>query len=409
MEEEVTPSPATSDDAVTGDAVPVEVAPVEVVPVEVVSPSRRERHAARQRSRRTQEHQTRTSAVQFAAEHARSCRQAARRLDLSPRTLAAWKRRQALGELAPHPRGRPCREPTHDQRAVVVAILEETGPRLGLPTLRSCTPDTPPCVLAHLLDEHRREFQAEHRQQAETLHWQQAGAVWAIDHSEPPRPVDGCYTQILALRDLASGLQLAWTPVPDATAAEALIVLEGLVRAHGSPLVLKSDNGSAFKSSDFAAWLEGWQIVPLFSPVRMPRFNGACEAGIGAAKRRTEYLAARHGRPLDWTSDDLYAAQLWANDDHYPHGLAAGAPADRFAARPPIAEIARDNFHAAVVQYEDQLNREFCTASLALTDTLRAMHHRRAVRRALVELGYLDITRRSIPQPLPPAKRAGIT
>jgi hypothetical protein len=39
----------------------------------------------------------------------------------------------------------------------------------------------------------------------------------------------------------------------------------------------------------------------------MPRYNGACEAGIGAAKRRTEYSAARHDRLLDWTSDDLYA------------------------------------------------------------------------------------------------------
>jgi hypothetical protein len=28
-----------------------------------------------------------------------------------------------------------------------------------------------------------------------------------------------------------------------------------------------------------------WQIVRLFSPVCMPRTSGACEAGIGAAKR----------------------------------------------------------------------------------------------------------------------------
>jgi transposase InsO family protein len=372
-------------------------------------PSRREQHAARQMPRRAQEHQARAAAVNFAAAHARSCRQAASCLDLSPRTLADWKRREAQGELAPRVRGRPCREPTHDERAAVAAILEETGPGLGLPTLQACNPGTPPCVLAHLLDQHRCQFQAEHRQQVETLQWQPAGAVWAIDHSEPPRPIDGLYAQILAVRDLASGLQLAWTPVVGATADEALAVLEALAITHGPPLVLKSDNGSAFKSGDFAAWLNRWQVVPLFSPVRMPRFNGACEAGIGAAKRRTEYLAARQGRLLDWTSDDLYAAQLWANLDHYPQGLAAGTPADRFASRPPLDQFARDTFRTAVVQYEQELNRELCTAGLALTDTLRALHHRRAVRRVLVEHGYLDITRRSIPQPLPPAKCAGIT
>ena len=35
-----------------------------------------------------------------------------------------------------------------------------------------------------------------------------------------------------------------------------------------------------------------------------------------------------------------------------------------------------------------------------LTDTLRGVYHRRAVRRALVELDYLAITWRSIPQPI---------
>jgi hypothetical protein len=125
----------------------------------------------------------------------------------------------------------------------------------------------------------------------------------------------------------------------------------------------------------------------------------------------TTFRRARLHSPASRIRDErhLYAAQLWANDDHYPNGLAAGTPAARFAVRAPIEQIARDKFRAAVVQYAEQLNRELCTAGLALTDTLRALHHRRAVRRVLVEHGRLDITRRSIPQPLPPANRAGIT
>ena len=76
---------------------------------------------------------------------------------------------------------------------------------------------------------------------------------------------------------------------------------------------------------------------------------------------------------------------------------------------PQIEPADRDKLRAAVVQYERQKNDDACTAGNALTDTLRAAHHRRAVRQALVELGYLDITRRSIPQPLRVAKCARIT
>ena len=232
--------------------------------------------------------------------------------------------------------------------------------------------------------------------------------MWAIDHSQPPRPIDGCYGQILAIRDLASGMQLAWTPVLDATAAEALSVLEMLVLQHGPPLVLKSDNGSAFTSALFADWLARWQIVSLLSPVRMPRYNGACEAGIGGMKRRTELVAARHERLLDWTCDDLFAALQWANQEHYPHGLAAGTAASRFAARTPLGEAERNSFRAAVLQCEQELYAAACTAGEMLTDKLPAVYHRRAVRRVLVDHDYLHITRRSIPQPIHSAKCARI-
>ena len=309
----------------------------------------------------------------------------------------------------PRLRGRPTREATLVERLEVGVVLDETGPGLGLPSLQDAYPQTPRSILAYLQADYRRQFQAEHHVVEESLEWTRPGAVWAIDHSQPPASIDGCYPQILAIRDLASGMELAWTAVPNATAAEALPVLEALVREHGPPLVLKSDNGSAFISQAFAEWLAPWQITPLFSPVRMPRYNGACEAGIGAAKRRTAYLAARNGRHLDWCSDDLYAAQTWANYDHYPWGHSHGTPAERFAARSPLTQIERDTFQAAVVKYTRQVQHELCMGDQPPTDTLSVTIHRRAVRQVLVELGYLDITRRSIPQPIQKAKCAGIT
>ena len=59
----------------------------------------------------------------------------------------------------------------------------------------------------------------------------------------------------------------------------------------------------------------------------------------------------------------------------------------------------RDMFRNVVVQCKHERNAEACSVGDAQTATRLAVHQRRAVRQALVELGYLDIIRRSIPQP----------
>lgn len=141
----------------------------------------------------------------------------------------------------------------------------------------------------------------------------------------------------------------------------------------------------------------------------MPRYNGACEAGIGGMKRRTEQIAARHDRLLEWTCDDLYAAQLWANDEHYAHGLSAGVASSRFAARHPLRHAERTTLETTVQHYETKFRQDLCSQRHPFTDKLTAICHRRAVRHALVEHDYLSITRRSIPQPIKPGKCARIT
>mgnify|MGYP003484276864 CR=1 FL=1 len=44
-------------------------------------------------------------------------------------------------------------------------------------------------------------------------------------------------------------------------------------------------------------------------------------------------------RLLAWSCDDLFAALVWANEAHYPRGLAADTAARRFAARAPLGEV----------------------------------------------------------------------
>jgi transposase InsO family protein len=87
-----------------------------------------------------------------------------------------------------------------------------------------------------------------------------------MDFSEPPTPVEGTYPYALAVRDLASGFQLLWLPTESASAETALAVLRWLFRAHGSPLVLKTDNGSPFIADAFQNYLRRQGVWQLFSP-----------------------------------------------------------------------------------------------------------------------------------------------
>ena len=69
---------------------------------------------------------------------------------------------------------------------------------------------------------------------------------------------------------------------------------ESLIDRHGPPLVLKSDNGSAFQSEEFGELLAGQEIVWPPSPARTPRYNGSCEAGNGSMRTRTGSTAGWH-------------------------------------------------------------------------------------------------------------------
>jgi transposase InsO family protein len=183
-------------------------------------------------------------------------------------------------------------------------------------------------------------------------------------------------------------------------AEEVNRVVTALFLEHGPPLVLKSDNGAAFVSAAFRELHAAWQVTPLFSPPRTPRYNGACEAGIGAAKRRTAEVAARQGRYGVWNTDDLEQARCMANEHHYPHGREQGTPAARFAARPSLDPALRAAFAQTVDRIQQQLEQEHTLAGHDMTTVLRALLTRRAIRCALVEHGLLLTHRRSIPLPL---------
>jgi transposase InsO family protein len=322
----------------------------------------------------------------------------AERLRLPRRTLTRWRSERRY----PHPvlpRGRPCKQSPPAARRAMLQLLHEEGALLGLPTLRAEFPDMPRCELADLQAGYRQCFRATHRRTVARLHWHEPGTVWAIDHVVPPAPIDGVEQAALAIRDLASGMQLAWLPVADQTEAVAIAVLEGLFLEHGPPLVLKSDIGSAFKSGAFQALLRHRGVAWLPSPPRMPWYNGGCEAGNGSLRRRTDHFACRTGR---WTSGCLQAACRQANELLRPHGHRGPTHHECWSARQPIDSPVRERFTAAIERHRQEILRERKDTFHPENKNHKRQVQRQAVRRALLERDLLTIAWRSIPLPINP-------
>jgi transposase InsO family protein len=263
------------------------------------------RHYRRQAPRRLGEQAARTKAVAYAANCGDSVSCVARALDVAPRTLRHW--RQCT---SPAPRGRPpsgC--PVADRNNVIGFLHQLTGPSVGLPALRRLFPHMSLCVLAELISRYRRVWRRRYSKRGFQLDWRRAGTVWAMDHSEACYPVDGVYPYPFAVRDLASKCQLAWHPCRTERAAEVIPVLTELFEQHAPPLVLKSDNGSAFIAEDTVRLLDRHEASHLRSRRRTPSYNGALERSNGTLKTYTQLRATRQGHPLRWTMEDLEAAR----------------------------------------------------------------------------------------------------
>jgi transposase InsO family protein len=311
---------------------------------------------------------------------------------------------------AARPLGRPIVVAPRAQRNAVFELLEELGPGIGLATLRAAFPGMVRAALDDFLQRYRRLWRKLHQQSMFVLHWPVVGRVWAIDFHGPRPAIDGLYPHLLAVRDLSSGQQLLWLPVADATAATVVEALRGLFTHYAPPLVLKSDNGSAFGATAVQELLEQRGVKNLFSPPQMPRYNGSIEAGIGSLTSRTEQFAARRGYPGDWTWDDAAAARLQANATARPRGLRGPSPEELWAGRTPITMSEREGFQqtATVLFEEIAAASEGRPAHMSEEMHRRAMD-RQAIRRALEEHGYLYFTRRRIPLPIRRRKAASIT
>jgi transposase InsO family protein len=376
---------------------------------------RRRRNSAHQHHHRREEHLTRrrvATASKRLVAGGWHWTQVANWLHLPLRTLGSW--RHHLDHTGPLPLlGRPLLRSTGDQRNEVIHLLDEVGPHLGVPTLRECFPTMARAELEDLVCRYRAVWRQRHRQPLRILHWTMPGRVWAIDFAQAPAPIDGRLPYLLAVRDIASSMQLLWQPIEAPTAEAAAVALAPLFAIHGSPLILKCDNGSPFGDPTVQDLLVLHRVATLFSPPYWPRYNGAIEAGIGSHKTRTNAAAARAGHPGFWTLDDVATAQCEANHSARPRGADGPSPELIWQARTTIDDAER---HAFRSRLQDELSeaklRELragaCEVTLGDVWSERAMA-RVAIRRTLETCGYLTYQRRRIPPTIRRPKVAIIT
>jgi hypothetical protein len=372
------------------------------------SQRKRRRDPEAQRPRRRLEEQIRQTAVDFYQQTIQAggtLREAADRLCLCPRTLRQWcYDGQAHPGQAPL-LGRPPLGASGEQRTAVWDWLRQRGSIIGVPRLRREFPGLVRAELADVLAGYRAQLRLEQRRSVRVLHWQVPGRVWAIDFAEPSLlkatcslpPIDGNYPYLLAVRDLASGCQLAWLPVAQADAATVQAVLKELFALHGAPLVLKADNGGPFRADETKALVHRAGAYCLFSPPACPGYNGSIEAAIGSLKKRTQAEAVRRGHPGTWTSADVEAARAQGNGSH-PLRLNGRTPTAVWNARTKITMAERFRFALAVESQRERARQELGIDQAACLDHWQeGKVDRKAIERALVEHDYLLFTRRRIP------------
>jgi putative transposase len=364
---------------------------------------KRRRGPHRQLPRRRLEAEVRRQGASFAQQARRrgvSLAEAAERIGMNGRTLREWQGRSDSGGLPVRLLGRPLRRAAPGRRNEVITALAEVGSGVSVPALRLHFPDVARAELSDLRTRYRRLYRGRRAQRV--LHWQRPGGVWAIDYSQAPCVIEGCYEYLLAVRDLASGYALWWQAVEEATAQTTVAALQALIARWGRPLLLKTDNGSHFRAEAVVALLQAQAVTVLYSPPYTPRYNGAIEAGIGSLKTRTHQEAARQGRPGAWTCADLEAAREEANAFSHPRGEGGPTPAESWQTRVAISEDERGEFLEAVKteMAKREGGRYDARESPEQQNADQATRQREAISAALVAQGYLTYTRRRIPLPI---------
>jgi len=183
--------------------------------------------------------------------------------------------------------------PPHSQQDIeaakprVLAVLQTVGFNAGWPTVKALLKDLPKRIidtlLALLKKEHRIEEARRLRRQRVHVRVLTQGALLAQD-STHVGSFRGRKAWAEVAKDAATCEAWAFGDGRAITGDAMLAHLKALKAQGRLPLVLATDNGSAYKEQRVRAWLAEHQVIQLFSRPRTPQDNGRAERGIGEGK-----------------------------------------------------------------------------------------------------------------------------
>ena len=359
--------------------------------------STRRRGLAGQQELREEERTTRERAARLVEDRSLTLREGAELLQVSESTLWDWaelgtKRLVSVGR-------RPTRGAA-PKRNAVLTTLNALGLAAGLDRVAALHHEVPRNEVRELIRRRRAHDAGLPRAgEREILRWQRPGVAWAMDFTRlTPIFFAPCSFVSLALvvRDLASHYVLAVVPAESESAAVVEETLSRLLLQHGAPLVLKSDNGSAFVAAKTKELCSDEAVQTIFNPPACPSYNGALEASNAWLKRDLAHLASQVEEDVS-LADLLEAARVLRNRTGRPWGAAGPTPEERWLTREPLSEHARTllGFEVRLGEIEDPRSFGFAQRA-ALNHNEEAAIRRQVLRRALVEHGYLEIRRRRV-------------
>ena len=284
-------------------------------------------------------------------------------LSMGRQCLDHWRREWRQRERIPRRRGRPETRSGPDVCERALEFLEHVGPSVSVASLRSRFPELGRNEASRMVTEFRNACRTGLRAEVYALHWKRPGSVWAMDHMEPPSPVDGEYAYIMVVRDLASHFLVSALPQRSPNDRAVAYALEELFVQYGAPLVIKSDNGGGLTGPETRDVLRRWGVQHLVSPPYLPRYNGSVEAGIGQLKPRIHVIATQHDRPGEWGSNHVEGARLLVNRTLRPWGRNGPTPEERWNRRILIGERERERLYQMnedlIAQYEAAFPEDF--------------------------------------------------
>ena len=107
---------------------------------------------------------------------------------------------------------------TWQLRNQAIDFMRAVGAGVSAAAVQAAFPALARREAENLRNRFRHIWKLDHPRAIHVLHWHDPRVVWAMDHSQPPQAIDDRWPYLLAVRDLASGCQLAWLPVLDETA-----------------------------------------------------------------------------------------------------------------------------------------------------------------------------------------------